>query len=127
MDCWLNEVVTLMRCDLFQLLIHLVPKMIERGSGVFVIVREDCHPPERSEDSGCCEYDELLGQLLSASPTRSSIGLIKLYCPSGLHQSVEMEDTVDRIVGVLESGKMSGIVDLSTKNELWAAVLRLVG
>lgn len=101
--------------------------MIERGSGKFVIVREDFCPPDRRDETECCEYDELLGQLLSASTRRSSIGLIKLYCPSvGLYQAADMGDTVDRIVDVLESGKMSGIVDFSNKNELWAAVLRLV-
>lgn len=118
--------------DLFQLLINVVPKMIDHGtSGKFALVR-NCRPPRRQlQDENAFgvvatgEYDDLLEQLLISASTnngsreaeRPNIDLIQLYCHGG-----RVEEVAASVVNAIESGKR-GTVDIS-QSDLWTFLIR---
>lgn len=107
---------------MLQLLINMVPKMIERGEGKFVLVR-NCHLPNHQNGyAATSEYGDLLEQLLesgtNSSVTPPNVDLVQLYCP-GQESPYE---TAGRVINAIESGK-SGILDLS-QGDFWNFLLR---
>lgn len=112
----------------FQLMINLVPKMMEQGNGKFVLVR-NCRPPRHHQNgyAVASEYDNLLDQLLLSGPNtgdtplRPNIDLVQVYC-HGQPQTTTAEDMAGRVVNAIESGK-SGIVDVS-HSDFWTYFLR---